>query len=278
MRNINGKPKLNKHIKEGPISWTEITEDNYILSLADIIQKFKGMEGHYVLIIGSCQINMNTSEYNNDSLKFIKGFSMLYKNKKYKLNLNCFQDLYKIIKNDEEVGIRRIQDLSSTYKKEANCYIELMSKYRKMYNSMPEFKNGRNRMSVDKCLQRYPRGSIPNRVCYYIKDMRYRYENSILFDFVWLFYAVKTASGISEKEIEEYYKKRENNVLTPEEKRLQRYENSLLTPNNVPMPNFMGTGGNKKEYVYIKNIGKRLIRYYKNGKRYYIHNGIKRKL
>ena len=130
----DGKPLLTHHIKndnKNRPSWPFINEINYESNLNKIVKQFHGKKGHYVLIVGSCQIH---GDYNNNidnytiNNKNLKNKSLIYKYQKLLTNkLNCFQDLSKKIDKNKE---KRLQNFSSTYKKE-NCYNEIMRKIKK---------------------------------------------------------------------------------------------------------------------------------------------------
>jgi len=121
-RPINGKAKLNLHIKNGDLSWGEITENSYESDLVSVIKKFRNRHGHYLIILTSCQ------DFN--ALRIVKQVSPVYTNLSRKLE--CFQDLIPVIQRNENLGIQRLQNLSSTYKHNGNCYLELVSKLRKI--------------------------------------------------------------------------------------------------------------------------------------------------
>lgn len=125
----NGKALLNHHISKdnkGRPSWPFINNKKYKLTLQEIVKTFHGKKGHYVLIVGSCLSIPNR--------KLIKNKSIVYKNfDLLKKKLNCFQDLSEKI--DETKEKNRLQNFSSTYKKE-NCYYEIMRKIKIVLNNI----------------------------------------------------------------------------------------------------------------------------------------------
>ena len=262
---INLEPKLNLHRRQQDnyINW-QIDPNDPNLTLQNIVRKFEGKPGHHILILNSCLYHENYNE--------VKQKSILYGDLRNKLRekLNCFQDLYKETKRELYLmNKRRLQNLSSTTKTNKNCYLEMVSKLRKIL-TMKKNSGNSNTQKYKKKIN-------------YLKNL---YNKSELFDNKQLLNILKLLPSLSMKEINHYYNKNAEN------KRIQRNKNRNLNPNNVntaslfrkkrdplntPMNLSIFRGG-QKEYIYLKKIGKRKIRYYKNGNPYVIINGKKKKI
>ena len=157
----------NAHISEGNISWPEITKYNYNSTLNEIIKKFKGKEGHYVLISGTCQ-------YGN--IKTVKKSSIVYKyNEILKKKLNCFQDLSNKIDNNRRINKKRLQNFSSTIIGNRSCILELKSKLRK------------------------------GKKYEILRELEEKYNNNILFNNNYIYNIIKDFKDITEYEKEHYY-------------------------------------------------------------------------
>ena len=158
-KNNNGTALLNYHISSDITSrpsWPEITENNYITNLNEIVKKFHGKKGHYVLIVSSCQYY---GHYENGkpivNSNKLKKLSIIYQwQELLKARLNCFQDLSKKI--DENKEKKRLHNMSSTYKKE-NCYYEIMRKIKIALNNIELYKkyNFNNENRLENKLKRF---------------------------------------------------------------------------------------------------------------------------
>jgi len=124
----NEKAYLKDHIKEnnnGP-SWPEITETNYYNhTLNDITKKFiKYKNNKYILVVISCLTGNSLSEVRRNSI--------LYKFKEeLRTKLQCFQDISIRLDEDEKVGRKRLQNMSSTLitsKYTKSCYYEILQR------------------------------------------------------------------------------------------------------------------------------------------------------
>jgi hypothetical protein len=255
---INLEPKLNLHRDQqnNYINW-QINPNDPNLTLQNIVKKFEGKPGHHILILTSCLYHKDYNEVKQKSLLYGDLSNILSE------KLNCFQDLYKEIKRELSIKKRRLQNFSSTNKAHKNCYLEIVSKLRKILTMK---KNSGNSNT-----QKYE-----NKINY-LKNL---YKKSELFNNKQLLNILKLLPTLSMKEINHYYNKNAEN------KRIQRNKNINLNPNTVNTASLFREKndplnilrGGQKEYIYIKKIGKRKIRYYKNGNPYVIINGKKKKI
>lgn len=239
---------LNWHIKNGNISWPEITRNNFKSTLHDIVSKFIGKKGHYVLIAGSCQ---------EGDISDVKNKSLIYNQYELiKQKLSCFQVLANLIEQNTQNNIKRLQNFSSTHKK-ANCYQELMSKIRKKINNIKN--NSNNKRGLQEIYNYW----------------KTAYNNIDLFTVEDLVSVIEKLDDITPGEMEHYYNVNEYGI-SAENKRQQRYKNELTINNVSANALALMRGGNN--YIKVKNYGIRKIRYYKNGKKYIIINGKKKKI
>ena len=250
---INLEPKLNLHRDQqnNYINW-QINPNDPNLTLQNIVKKFEGKPGHHILILTSCLYHKDYNEVKRKSLIY-GDFSNILSEK-----LNCFQDLYKEIKRELLIKKRRLQNFSSTNKAHKNCYLEMVSKLRKIL-TMKKNSGNSNTQKYEKKIN-------------YLKNL---YKKSELFNNKQLLNILKLLPTLSREEINHYYNKNAEN------KRIQRYKNRNLNPNTVNTASLFDPSilrGGQKEYIYIKKIGKRKIRYYKNGNPYVIINGKKKKI
>ena len=129
--------RLNQHIKNGSISWPEITENKVKTDLRYVVSKFIGKPGKYLLINGSCiayyNVGYEPNIMNNTNNK-AKAHSLIYSTHNevdyasiIHRKLNCFHQLFSM---DKSGAVSFVEDYSSTHKKTQNCYIEFMSKLR----------------------------------------------------------------------------------------------------------------------------------------------------
>jgi hypothetical protein len=252
----NGTAQLNWHTKKGNISWPEITPRNHTTTLQKVVLKFIGKPKHYVLIVGSCQ---------EGKLNNVRNKSLIYgQYELIKRKLACFQILSSKIEKNLQNNIKRLQNFSSTYKQKANCYIEFMSKLNK------KIKNSNNNQKTALQLM--------------YDQWKTRYDNMDIFRVEDLVGTLENLDDAREEELKHYYNNNaENKRQQRYNKRQQRY-NAKMHPNTINninsnvlrlMEGEVVGGGN---YIKIKNHGTRKIRYYKNGKKYIIINGKKKKI
>ena len=221
------------------------------------MEKFHNKEGHFILILTPCQVFGN--EIN------LKSKSPIYKNIDIlSKKLNCFQNIFKRIKKDDINERKRLQNFSSTFKTNENCYLEIISKISHILYSY----KGLNISNKNK----YKR--ILNRLNYYYDNIK-SFNIKEIINYIKLFPDVKHNN-------KHYYKK------GAEELRQQRYEKKkqiynlnnnqeILKQNTINLSYLFNNNGGS-QFIKIKGYGRRKIRYQKNGRAYVIVNKKKLKL